>query len=133
MKRSVLMIMMVLLLAVGVKLVYDKMGFITGMEYPMQIGVGHSFGVNADPNLNYGKMPAGAAVTKKINIENNRNFTVRVVLNPTGNISPMISLQREHVLQAGEKVTIPVRAALSPKLKRGDFAGEMELKIYKDK
>jgi len=98
-------------------------------ELDVNIKVGNTIGLNADPNLNFGILPPGASSTKKLIIENTENKEVKITLIAEGPIKDLINFQENNFfLKPKESKEIEVVATAPLNSNNGEFTGTV--KIY---
>lgn len=86
-------------------------------------------GITGDPwNLNFGFVPIGIESRRFINLANYKEENYRTEIRVYGNISPMISFDRNNIiLHKGDelKVTVLLNSTLSTGI--GNFTGEIDI------
>ncbi len=86
-------------------------------------------GMTVDPwNLNFGVVPIGVESRRFINLANYKEENYKVEIHAYGNISPMISFDRNNIILHKNdelKITVSLNSTLSTEI--GNFTGEIDI------
>jgi hypothetical protein len=105
-------------------------------RYPSNISIvavnNISLGFVTDPwNLNFGKVTKGGNITRYISIKNKEEKKVLVKLEGKGNISKILSFEKnKFILNGGENINISI-TAVTKDVDVGIYAGEVDVTIEK--
>lgn len=117
-KTTVTLLLIALFLGIGSTMMYYafyKVAYMQIYDIEFETTEGLLIGFNADPNLDFGKIPAvGGRARKEINVHNDWDMPLLVKINIKGDAAPFISVEDNNfILQPDETrhinayVTIP--------------------------
>jgi hypothetical protein len=122
-KTTVALIVIILLVGTGGTMIaytlYDLV-FVKTFDISFEISPFKIIGINADPTLDFGKVPVeGSSSVKYMNLLNDNEFPVFVEIEVKGNASPFVTFEdTAFELKPGEyrKLRVSVNVAGSPPL-----------------
>jgi len=86
-------------------------------------------GITGDPwNINFGLIPIGVESRRFVNLANYKNENYKVKINVYGNISPMISFDKNNfIMHKGDELKLTVLLNSTVSAKTGNFTGEIDI------
>ena len=90
--------------------------------------LGFEFNTSA---LSFGVTFPGTIVSKKIDLDNMRDFPVRIEAYASPDVDPYLTMDNETILQSGEKAQLGFVLSLPENMSFGNYTGQVVLKIYR--
>ncbi len=91
-----------------------------------------NIGVNLNSSeLNFGKVPIGGSVFKRVIIENNYEFSIKIKIFVSKSISDFILIEKEYVLSPEEKIFVPIILNVPETASFGNYSGKIKFEFRK--
>jgi hypothetical protein len=127
-----------LIFALGICLVF-LMIFLVGIYFSKPLSeetldikfqIGDSIGMALNnSSLDFGKVYPGASVSKKIRLQNNYNFDVRVNFFVNNELKEHIHANPEIILNPGQIVEYPLYLQTSEDMENGNYSGKLKIEF----
>jgi len=125
----ILIVLTVVLLAFSF---YSAPKIVAEKNLEVKFLVGQEYGLDLDNSvLTFGMVVPGGSMTRKLQIENNYEYPVKVKIFISESIKPLISVDSEVTLPSGENITLPVSLNVPSDMIYGEYTGNLVLKMFK--
>ncbi len=81
--------------------------------------------------LTFGIIPPGGGGTRKIDIENKYDFTIKVKFLISENLADYMELPKEMFLKKGQKETVSVNVNMPRNAEQTNYTGKFRIEFYK--
>ncbi len=83
-------------------------------------------------SLTFGRIVPGGSGMRKVNLDNNYNFSVKVKLDVSDEIRKFLVAENPIYLKSGENKSVPFNVFISNYTEHGDYSGILRFSFYKD-
>jgi hypothetical protein len=129
-----LILFLVLILLVLLNLVFyiNAPKFLEEKYIDVKFGVDNEIGMIIErETLDYGTIPPGGAITKRLSLENNYDFDVVVRVFVDKNLENYIFGDKEIFIAPGERVEYPLKLSVPVDSEYGNYSGRIRLETVK--
>ena len=109
-------------------------GLVNVSNFEVKFSVGKSLGMVGDVDegvINFGRAVEGSIIEKKVMIENNYDFDLKVKVFVEKEISNFVYSESEYEVLRGDSLKIPFTLMVSKGVSEGDYSGQARLEFWR--
>lgn len=128
-KFFIILLLVILFSALSTYFIYNHFIIVQEKEYDLDLIVADMAGFNLDNDkIHFGTLPAGNNAERKLNVQNNYNYDVKVNVKTYGNLSEWIYVNENNFwLESKENKEVVLKAYVPKGTEQGTYEGKLEI------
>ncbi len=119
-----------ILLAISAYFVFLEPVETRGIDVSFIVAKNLGFDINVS-SLTFGKAPPGSVSIREIDINNNRDYPVKILFSMSRNLENLLFLEPNVTIMPYKEIHFPVSLKIPEDMPYGNYFGKLILKVYK--